>query len=275
MSLRSLLWRQDLLFALLLLASAIGHWGLGYVGGATLVRPVPLERQQGRTTVAIELVARAEPAIEEFLPPLPDWQNEEVMLDSSALEIPLVSAQSILTSKRMLNRTQPVAQRNKVESIPQPGAALDSPTHRLRRSQQQSPQLESHPDRLLQPAPQKLRQRTLQLPVEKVPAEARQTVLRKGSTGVPVPPQIRSRPDPVHPRELLRRKIEGSVKLTVRVGANGKVTAVGIRQSSGYAAMDQAAVAAVRRWEFAPGRRQGQPVAMTVIVPVEFRISRR
>ena len=90
-----------------------------------------------------------------------------------------------------------------------------------------------------------------------------------------MPPQVRSRPDPVHPRELLRRRIEASVRLKVRVGISGKVTSIQIAQSSGYEAMDKSAVEAVRRWEFTPGRRNGQPMAMTVMVPIEFRIIRR
>ena len=277
MSLRRHLWRQDAIFAILLVVSALGHWGLGYVGGASELPPVPIARLQGQTTVAIELVAPAEPIVEETLPPVPPWESEDIALDSRVLEVPLVTnGHRVISSKKSTYQTQRIVQRPLVAATPQQRPEMEPLVDRLP-PPPEMPQLEILAERVLRQLPPREVQVASQVPMEKVPetAEATQTVRRQGSTGAPVPPQVRSRPDPVHPRELLRQRIEASVRLKVRVGIGGKVTKIQVAQSSGYEAMDKSAVEAVRRWEFTPGRRNGQAAAMTVIVPIEFRIIRR
>jgi len=277
MSLRCHLWRQDAIFAILLVASALGHWGLGYVGGASELPPVPMARQQGQTTLAIELVAAAEPIVQETLPPVPPWKPEDIALDSPLLEVPLLSdTHRVLSSKKSTYQTVRIGQRSRAESIPQQRPEMEPLVQRLPPQPREMPQLEIQAERVARQLPPREVQVASRVPIEKLPtAEAVQTVRKQGSTGASVPPQVRSRPDPVHPRELLRRRIEASVRLKVRVGISGKVTNIQIAQSSGYEAMDKSAVEAVRRWEFTPGRRHGQPAAMTVIVPIEFRIIRR
>ncbi|MEO2021169.1 MAG: energy transducer TonB [Pirellulaceae bacterium] len=278
MSLRCHLWRQDAIFAILLVASALGHWGLGYVGGASELPPVPIARQQGQTTVAIELVAAAEPIVQEALPPVPPWKPEDIALESPILEVPLLSdTHRVLSSKKSTYQTARIGQRSRAELIPQQRPEMEPLVQRLPPQPREMPQLEIQAERVSRKLPSREVQVASQVPLEKLPetAEATQTVRQQGSTGAPVPPQVRSRPDPVHPRELLRRRIEASVRLKVRVSISGKVTNIQIAQSSGYEAMDKSAVEAVRRWEFTPGRRNGQPAAMTVIVPIEFRIIRR
>lgn len=278
MSLRRHLWRQDAVFAVLLVISALGHWGLGYVGGASEIQPVPIARQQGQTTVAIELVAPAEPIVEEVLPPIPPWEPEDIALESPILEVPLVTkASRVITSKKSTYETERISQRPLVEANPQQRPELEPLVERRPPPPLEQPQLEVKTEPVLRQLPPKDVQVVSRVPIEKVPvtAEATQTVRQQGSTGAPVPPQVRSRPDPVHPRELLRQRVEASVQLKVRVGISGKVTSIQISKSSGYEAMDKAAVDAVQRWEFTPGRRNGQPAAMTVIVPIEFRIIRR
>ncbi len=54
---------------------------------------------------------------------------------------------------------------------------------------------------------------------------------------------------------------------------SGRPTGVAVKQSSGVAILDQAAIAAVRRWTFEPARTAGLPVASTVEVPVRFSLS--
>ena len=278
MSLRRHLWRQDAIFAILLVASALGHWGLGYVGGASELPPVPIARLQGQTTVAIELVAAAEPIVQEALPPVPPWKPEDIALESPLLEVPLLSdTHRVISSKKSTYQTQRIVQRPQVSATPQQRPEMEPIVERLPQSPREIPQLEILTERVSKQLPPREVQVASQVPMEKLPetAEATQTVRQQGSTGAPVPPQVRSRPDPVHPRELLRQRIEASVRLKVRVSISGKVSNIQIAQSSGYEAMDKSAVEAVRRWEFTPGRRNGQPVAMTVIVPIEFRIIRR
>jgi protein TonB len=69
-----------------------------------------------------------------------------------------------------------------------------------------------------------------------------------------------------------RRVIEGTVLLKVRVTDQGRVEAVQIERSAGQPEFDQSATEAVQRWRFAPARRGGEPVAVWVLIPVEFRL---
>jgi protein TonB len=77
---------------------------------------------------------------------------------------------------------------------------------------------------------------------------------------------------PVYPTSARRLGIQGTSLLRVHVAADGHVTDVVVSRSAGHPDMDQAAAAAVRQWRFEPGRRGDEPVAMWVVLPVEFRI---
>ena len=59
-------------------------------------------------------------------------------------------------------------------------------------------------------------------------------------------------------------------KVRVYVAADGRVADVQVDQSAGHADLDRAAVDAVRRWTFEPGRRGSGPIGMWVRVPVRF-----
>ncbi|MEQ9175811.1 MAG: TonB family protein, partial [Alphaproteobacteria bacterium] len=85
------------------------------------------------------------------------------------------------------------------------------------------------------------------------------------------PAQLNNR-KPHYPLSARRRNQEGRVVLEAEVTASGSSTAVQIVQSSGVAALDQAAMEAVRDWRFLPGRRDGVPVTASVSIPVVFRL---
>jgi protein TonB len=57
------------------------------------------------------------------------------------------------------------------------------------------------------------------------------------------------------------------------VSAEGRAASVSLKQSSGFAPLDAAAENAVRRWRFIPAKRGETPVAASVVVPVEFRLT--
>lgn len=78
-------------------------------------------------------------------------------------------------------------------------------------------------------------------------------------------------PPPTYPDALACEGVGGLVELTLTINANGRVGNVGLRQSSGQRLLDEAAVAAVRDWEFAPATRAGQPIPATISVPMNFR----
>lgn len=85
-------------------------------------------------------------------------------------------------------------------------------------------------------------------------------------------PRILSAPDPVYPESARRRGVEGTVTAGLLIDADGGVTEVWVESSSGDGALDEAALAAVRRWRFAPARQNGVPVSARSRVPVVFAL---
>lgn len=81
-----------------------------------------------------------------------------------------------------------------------------------------------------------------------------------------------ARVEPSYPAAALRSREEGTVVLRVEVDAQGNPTSVDVERSSRSRDLDRAARDAVRQWTFSPAVENGQPVASTVSVPVDFRI---
>jgi protein TonB len=71
--------------------------------------------------------------------------------------------------------------------------------------------------------------------------------------------RFRNRP-PAYPLEAAMRGEAGSVVLIIHVSAYGLATGADVAESSGSASLDQAAVAAVRKWHFHPAMTDGQAV---------------
>ncbi|MBI5759404.1 MAG: TonB family protein [Planctomycetales bacterium] len=92
-----------------------------------------------------------------------------------------------------------------------------------------------------------------------------------GSEGVELP-QVVNNPSPDYPAEALAAGKEGRVVLRVKVGADGRVQTASVQRSSGHAEFDQAALTAVRRWQFRPATRMGVSIAKEIAVPVRFEI---
>ncbi|MFW8601936.1 energy transducer TonB [Desulfobacterota bacterium M19] len=79
-------------------------------------------------------------------------------------------------------------------------------------------------------------------------------------------------PPPRYPALARRRHYTGTVILEVLVNNKGLVSKLRVVGSSGYLLLDEAALAAVRQWQFAPGTEGGRPTAMRVKVPIRFRL---
>jgi len=86
------------------------------------------------------------------------------------------------------------------------------------------------------------------------------------------PPLLLSEVKPPYPREARRRGWEGTVEVSVEVGAQGQVVATAILSSSGHRALDEAAVRALAEARFQPARRQGQAEAGQLALRVTFRL---
>ena len=80
-----------------------------------------------------------------------------------------------------------------------------------------------------------------------------------GTSAPPAPPaervaaSLRAEAKPEYPPELIEDDIEGSVSVKILVAADGSVESVQLTSSSGYTAMDRAAIAAGYRFQFNPG----------------------
>ena len=86
-------------------------------------------------------------------------------------------------------------------------------------------------------------------------------------------PLYKENPPPRYPRIARKRGYQGTVVLEVLVDRSGDVEDLKIYQSSGYKALDKAALSSVRRWIFSPGRRGDDVVDMWVRVPIAFRLT--
>jgi TonB family protein len=90
--------------------------------------------------------------------------------------------------------------------------------------------------------------------------------------GASQPPKVLNWTDPPYPPEARKQGVEGTVKLRVTVSAQGTAQAVAIAQSSGNAALDEAAVMHLQRARFAPALHDGNPIDSTIVFRVKFRL---
>lgn len=76
-----------------------------------------------------------------------------------------------------------------------------------------------------------------------------------------------------YPPALFERKVEGDVMLRLFVDSTGKLVPESTRvaETSGYPALDSAALNGAKALRFAPAKRHGVPVATVFLQPVEFR----
>lgn len=79
-------------------------------------------------------------------------------------------------------------------------------------------------------------------------------------------------PNPAYPPVSRRLREQGMVVLKVRVTTEGESEAVLVYRSSGSSRLDDAALAAVRRWRFVPAKRGTEAVESWVLVPIEFEL---
>jgi periplasmic protein TonB len=77
-------------------------------------------------------------------------------------------------------------------------------------------------------------------------------------------------PPPAYPRASRRLGEQGTVIVRVFISTQGTPEKAEVRTSSGFTRLDQAALEAVQRWRFVPGRRSGTPEAMWFNIPVRF-----
>jgi periplasmic protein TonB len=86
-------------------------------------------------------------------------------------------------------------------------------------------------------------------------------------------PRYRENRPPVYPGVARQRGYEGDVLIAAEVRADGRIGAVRVKRSSGYASLDNSALETVRVWRFEPARRMGAAVDAWVEIPIRFKLS--
>ena len=94
--------------------------------------------------------------------------------------------------------------------------------------------------------------------------------------GVPVtPPRVVSAVQPKYPSSARSAGVEGVVGVKMLVNASGKVENAFVVRSSGNAALDEAAVAAVYKWRFSPAKDKfGQKAPCYVTQGIRFDLKK-
>ena len=92
-----------------------------------------------------------------------------------------------------------------------------------------------------------------------------------------IPPRVLSQVEPSYPADARAQGLSGSVLLEIGVSANGTVSSVSVRSSSGHGSLDQAVIDAVWKWRFVPAKNRatGEAVASRLRLPVDFKLNRR
>ncbi|BAV66186.1 energy transducer TonB [Sphingobium cloacae] len=101
-----------------------------------------------------------------------------------------------------------------------------------------------------------------------------------GPPAPPAPPSIVQAGDlgtqmvagkpPRYPVESRRKHEQGTVVLSLTLGADGSVESIAIAQSSGFKRLDDAARDAVRGWRWKPTIRDGRPTRVRGVVEIPF-----
>ncbi|MCC7537667.1 MAG: TonB-dependent receptor, partial [Deltaproteobacteria bacterium] len=102
--------------------------------------------------------------------------------------------------------------------------------------------------------------------------EGRDSEAERDEPRAPVlePPSLERTVEAAYPEEALRLGLEGDVLLELVVSSEGLVTDVRVVTGAGHG-FDEAAIEAARRFELAPARRDGEPVAARIRYLYRFR----
>ncbi|HEU4830096.1 MAG TPA: energy transducer TonB [Gemmatimonadales bacterium] len=103
-----------------------------------------------------------------------------------------------------------------------------------------------------------------------LPGESAMPLVERGDE----PPVALNAVSPVgYPAALARERIDGVVLLRLFADSTGRLVpdSTRVAESSGYPALDSAALAGAAQLRFAPALRRGTPVATAFLQPVHFR----
>jgi protein TonB len=160
------------------------------------------------------------------------------------------------------------------EPIPQPVVEPPPPVEDELTLKPPPPKPIPKPKPVVKPAPKPVAK-----PVEQPPAPPAppQPVAAAAPASQPITPASANagylhNPAPEYPSVAMRRGWQGTVLLRVHVLASGKPGEIQIQKSSGRDQLDDAALAAVKRWSFVPAKQGDLALDGWVSVPIDFKI---
>jgi protein TonB len=77
---------------------------------------------------------------------------------------------------------------------------------------------------------------------------------------------------PIYPQWAKDKKYQGEGILRVQLLSDGRVGKIEVKKSSGHEILDRSAIAAVKQWEFIPGREGNTPIPYWVNIPFTFQL---
>lgn len=86
------------------------------------------------------------------------------------------------------------------------------------------------------------------------------------------PPVFLEKIDPAYPPTAVKKGLEGTVILLLEIDENGKLTGSEIVRSSGHRLLDKAALRAVGKWSFSPGKIGEKAVSGSVTAEIRFEL---
>jgi TonB family protein len=101
------------------------------------------------------------------------------------------------------------------------------------------------------------------------PAAAQNAPYKVG--GDVISPRLVEKVDPTYPPDAKDEKVEGTVLLNVVILPSGIAGEISVEKSLD-ARVDEAAIAAVRQWKFAPGTLKGEPVPVQARIEINFHL---
>jgi TonB family protein len=93
----------------------------------------------------------------------------------------------------------------------------------------------------------------------------------KSSPGALTAPEPTHKVDPGYPIELIRQNVQGTLTLRAVIHSDGHVSDVKVLNSPDDR-LDRFAQAAFERWEFRPGTKDGNAVAIEAVISIPFKI---
>lgn len=85
------------------------------------------------------------------------------------------------------------------------------------------------------------------------------------------PPQVIGAISPVYPLSDIKARKQGTVVLEVEISRSGSIRDIRVKKSVS-SSLDKAAIEAVRKVKFKPGKSSGQPVDVLILIPIDFRL---